>query len=707
MADYASAQALLPGLNGKAASKDTDDKDFLATARDRFQITAEYESEYRRLALDDLRFYDGEQWPSNIKTQRELDHRPCITINRLPQFTHQVTNNLKQLKAAPKVSPVDAQGDKKTAEVLQGLLRHIEVQSNADAARSYAAFYAAVTGRGWYRVVTKYIEGLSFDQEIYVQRIKNPNTVYMDPTCQQPDYSDARFAFIVEDLTEEAYKERYPDEDLVSAEDYRSHGDNEPLWRWEGGIRIAEYFCRHTRQETIVLLRDGTILPLEQAPEGAPVIRKRTMDVPYVEWCVINGEKVLERAEWPGKYIPLVGVLGEEYDVDGKVSMVGMVRHAKDAQRMLNYWESSKTEIIALAPKAPFIVAEGQIENHEKEWSQANAKTFAYLQYKPKSVGQEMVPPPQRQVYEPPIQSITVAQAQTVDHLKATTGVYDASLGNRSNETTGVAIKARQLQGDVANYHFTDNLQIAITHETRILIDLIPKIYDRPGRVIRIIGSDGAEKQVPVGMPHNDQGFQRLYDFGMGQYDVVADVGPSYKTKREESVDGMVAFAQVAPELVPQYADLFVEAQDWPMAEAIAERVRPPNIPPKGEEQLPPAAMQKINQLQQQNQQLTEALQQATDALNVQKVQMDATERMQMRDIQSKAALQQQKLETDKLRDMAKNRVTVATTESKTDSQESIAQLDAETRLITERMKLSGKANGQDRPPLSAFEEED
>lgn len=670
-------------------------------------MVAEAEAEYRRLSLDDLRFYDGDQWPSNIKTQRELDHRPCITINRLPQFTHQVTNNLKQLKAAPKVSPVDSQGDPKVAEILQGLMRHIEVQSNADAARSYAAFYAAVTGRGWYRIITKYVEGLSVDQEIYVQRVKNPQTVYIDPSAIEPDYSDARYAFIVEDLTEEDYKDRYPGENISSAEDYQSTGDSLPLWRWEGGIRIAEYFCVHTRKQTVAVMQDGTVLPLEKVPEGAPILRKVEKDERYVEWSVINGEKVLEQADWPGKYIPLIGVLGEEYDVDGKTSMVGMVRHAKDAQRMLNYWESSKTEIIALAPKAPFIVAEGQIENHEKEWAQANSKTFAYLQYKPKSVGQEMVPPPQRQVYEPPIQSITVAQAQTVDHLKATTGVYDASLGNRSNETTGVAIKARQLQGDVANYHFSSSLATAITYETRVLIDLIPKIYDRPGRVIRIIGADDTEKQIPIGMPFNDQGFQRLYDFGVGRYDVVADIGPSYKTKREESADGMLGFAQVAPELVPQYADLYVEAQDWPMAQAIADRVRPPNIPPKGQDQLPPAAMQQINQLQQQNQQLTEALQQATEALNIQKIQMDATERMQARDIQAKAMMQQQKLESDKLRDMAKNRVTVATTESKTDSSESIAQLDAETRLMAERMKLQGKANGTERPPLNSFEEED
>jgi len=208
-------------------------------------------------------------------------------------------------------------------------------------------------------------------------------------------------------------------------------------------------------------------------------------------------------------------------------------------------------------------------------------------------------------------------------------------------------------------------------------------------------------------MPFNDQGMQQLYDFNVGRYDVVADIGPSYKTKREESADGMLGFAQVAPELVPQYADLYVEAQDWPMAAAIAERVRPPNIPPKGQDQLPPAAMQQINQLQQQNQQLQEALQQTTEMLNTQKLQLDTSERMQMRDIQSKMAMLEQKIESDKLRDMAKNRVSVATTESKTDSSESIAELDAQTRLYLERIKQSAKVSTPERPPLSSFEEED
>jgi hypothetical protein len=268
---------------------------------------------------------------------------------------------------------------------------------------------------------------------------------------------------------------------------------------------------------------------------------------------------------------------------------------------MLNYWESAKTETIALAPRAPYLVAEGQLENHEREWKLANLRNYPYLTYKPKAVGQELVPPPQRQVYEPPIQAITLAQAQAVDHLKATTGVYDASLGNRSNETTGVAIQARQVQGDTANFHYIDNLATSITHEARILIDLIPKIYDRPGRVARIIGEDGSERQVTLNQPFNDGGQSRIYDLNVGRYDVVTDIGPSFTTRKAESMEGMLGFAQVAPELVPRYADLYVQGQDWPLADEIADRVRPPDIPPKDQTPIPPQAQQQISQLSQEN----------------------------------------------------------------------------------------------------------
>ena len=654
------------------------DEELLRRARECFDLAAEAESEYRGEYLSDLEFLSGKQWPEGIETQREADHRPCLTINRLPGFVHQVSNDIRQKKPSPDVSPVDDSGDIETAEIIQGLIRHIERQSKADAVRSYAAFYQIAAGRGYYRIVSDYADPLGFDQEIYIRRVKNPATVYFDPKCQEPDYSDARWALIVSDMTENEFKAEYPGRELSSAEDFSSTGDRSPVWRWKGGLRIAEYFYVTRVPQRIALLPDGSVVPFEQVPPGAPVIKTRTAEVRRVEWAKLSGAEVLERRIWPGRWIPIIPVLGEEYDVDGRTEMIGMIRNAKDPQRMLNYWESAKTEMIALAPKSPFIAAEGQLENHEQEWAQANVRNFAFLYYKPKSVGQELVPAPQRQVYEPPIQSITLAQAQTVDHLKSTTGIYDASLGNRSNETTGIAIRARQMQGDTANYHYVDNLATAITHETRILIDLIPKIYDRPGRVVRIIGEDGSERKAVLNAPFVEQNIQKIYDLNAGRYDVAVNIGPSYATKRQESADGMLQFASAAPELVPRYADLLVSAQDWPNADAIADRIRPPDVPaPGGEKQIPPQVLAKLQQMSQQNEQLTVALNEANRIMEAKQLELASKERMQTQELESKERIAAEQTRAD-----------VSIKAAEVGSRDAIALLNAQVLALSKRLDV-------------------
>jgi Phage P22-like portal protein len=676
MSDYATALAV-PGADPVTT---TSDDDYMALARERFNRCVESESELRRAFLDDLAFYDGDQWPADVAGVRRADHRPCIVVNRLPQFVHQVSNNIRQQKPSPKVSPVDDTGDPKTAEVLQGLIRHIEQQSNAAAVRSYAAFYQIVCGRGYYRILTEYPDAYSMDQEIFIQRIKNPATVYFDPSCQEPDYSDALYCFIVEDLTEEEFKRKYPGKPLASAEDYRSTGDGDPGWRRDGGVRVAEYFHVEQEQVEIAMLQDGSVVESARVPPelSGLIVKTRMADMPVVKWCKMDGSQKLEESTWPGRYIPVIPILGEEYDIDGRTKLVGMIRHAKDPQRMCNYWESAKTETIALAPRVPWVVAEGQIENHEQEWAQSNVRNFAYLQYKPKSVGQELAPPPQRQVYEPPVQAITMAEGQAVEHLKATTGIYDASLGNRSNETSGIGIRQRQMQGDTANYHYVDNLATAITHETRVLVDLIPKVYNRPGRVARILGEDGSRKSVTLNQEFDEGGALRIYDLNAGRYDVVAEIGPSYATKRNESADGMMQFAQAAPELVPRYADLLVQAQDWPKADEIANRVRPPDVPAPGQEDnpLPPQAQQAIGQLQQQNQQLSAVVEQLSQIIQGKQVEAASKERMQTQQIASDERIAAEK-----------NQVNLVSKAVETDSRDSIALLMAELKNLELRMK--------------------
>ena len=650
---------LLPEEPEEEQSRAQYEESFLAKARDRFRLVSEAEHELREVMLDDLSFFSGDQWPDYIVEQRGKD-RPCLTVNRLPQLVHAVSNEMRLNKPAPKVSPVDDTGDVDTAEVYQGILRYIERQSNAPVVRSYAGFYAIVQGRGYYRIVTEYVDPYSFDQDILIKRIKNPQTVYMDPECNEPDCCDATYCFIVEDMTEEKFREKFPDAKVSSLEDFRSIGDGSPLWG-EGKVRVAEYFTVETIREPVALLESGEVLPLADVPEGVQVRRHRMAERKQVRHTIITAAEILEEKDWAGYYIPVVRVVGEEYDVDGETQMVGMVRHAKDPQRMLNYWESAKTETIALAPRVPYVAAEGQLEGHEKDWAAANRRNFAYLQYKPVSLNGTPLPPPQRQVFEPPVQAITMAEMGAIDNLKATTGIYDASLGARTNETTGIAIRQRIAQGDTGNFHYIDNMAMAVHYEGKVLIDLIPRIYDRPGRVIRIIGEDGTEKNVRLNQPHPDKaGMMRYFDLSAGRYDLAIDVGPSQTTRRRESVESMTAFAQAAPQLVPLYADLYVQAMDWPGAKQIAERVRPPNVPDDDAPPIPPQAMQQLQQLTMENQQLKAGLQQAGEIIRGKQVEQQGKERIS-------AASDATRMQ--------------------------IAQLQAQVDLLTKRMDVDGRAS--------------
>lgn len=609
------------------------DEKLLQHARERFKVASEAEESIRRESLEDLRFRAGEQWPENIKIERQNSGRPCLTINRIPQFLRQVTNEIRQNRPSIQVNPVDDMADPETAEILQGIMRHIEVTSDADVAYDTAAEHAATFGFGYIRVITDYVDERSFDQEIKIERIRNPFSIYFDPECEKTDYSDARWAFVVQDIERDEFKKLYPKSELSGLPDMQSVGDQAPGWITGKSVRIAEYWHIDYADQELAMLDDGSVVPADQVPEGMQVLRTRTVQVPTVYWCKINGLEVLEKREWPGRWIPIVPVLGDEVIVNGDRQLFGVVRFARDPQRMYNYWATAETEMIALAPKAPFIGAAGQFEGFERQWQSANTRNFPYLEYKPISHAGVAIGAPQRQVYEPPIQAISHARMQANDDLKATTGIYDASLGARSNEQSGRAILARQREGDVANFHYADNLARSIKHLGRIVLDLIPQIYDAP-RVMRIIGTEDQERVVQINAPTLDKGVERIYDLSVGQYDVTVSVGPSFSTKRQEAVDSMMQLAQAYPPLMQVAGDLMVKNMDWPGAAEIAERLKkllPPNLQ-EGEEkeqQVPPAVQAQMAQMTQQNEQLSQALNQATDDIRTKRLELESRERIE------------------------------------------------------------------------------
>jgi hypothetical protein len=715
---------------------------FLRKARASFREASQAEVRLRTNQLDDLRFRASEQWPDAIQAQRARDGRPCLTINRLPQFIRQITNQQRENKPAITVSPVDDQADIKTADVLQGMIRHIETRSHAHIAYTTAGDHQATIGRGWIRILTEYLRPDSFEQSLTIKRVRNPFTIYPDPACQELDASDARYMFVVADLTEAQFAEQYgQDTPGASLADFQTLGDERADWMLDGGVRIAEYWYVEQEKDDVLFLATGETILRSQVPDIAQIrspdgritgvhgpqgpillVRSRPTVRKTVKWATINGLAVLdghddltEGREWPGQWIPLVPVIGDEIDINGRVDLRGIVRDAKDPQRRYNYSVSAATETAALAPRAPFIAAKGQLEGHEEQWAQANVRNFSVLEYNPTSLDGHLVGPPQRNVVEPPIQAMVLLTSQADNDLKSVTGFFDASLGAPGPEQSGKAILARQRQGDIGSYNYQDNLNVALATLGRYLVDLIPKVYDRP-RILRIVGSDNTPKTVMVHAgPDNAppagadlMGIEGVYDLSAGLYDVSVSAGPSYQSRRQEATAAITQFVQAYPNAFPMIGDLLAKNMDWPGAQEISERLQkllPPELrppgpdgQPQGQAAPPPEMVQQLQQAEQQLQQMGQQLQQVQQALQTQQAQMQSSERMKQLEMETKRQIAEMQAQVGLAKVQAtqaavspdSHRVPIVTKQMDTESKERIAQTQADALLAKTQMEVDG-----------------
>ena len=577
--------------------------DILTTARARLELAIAALSESRLDEMDDLKFYAGSpdnqyQWPADVLATRgavqgqTINARPCLTINKLPQHVRQVTNDQRQNRPGAKVIPVDDDADVEIAEIFNGMIRHIEYISDADVAYDTACENQVAYGEGYLRILIEYCDADTFDQDIRIGRVRNSFSVYMDPTIQDPTGADAKWCFITEDITKDDYTRMYPNAAPITTLQSLGVGDQSiSNWLNEDTIRIADYYYIDHDKATLNLY-PGNVTAFSGTPEdrqleaiyGKPK-KSREADRVKVRYCKINGYEILEERDWAGKWIPIIRVVGNEFEVDGRLYVSGLVRNAKDAQRMYNYWVSQEAEMLALAPKAPFIGYGGQFEGYEDKWKTANTQNWPYLEVNPDVTdGQgSAMPLPQRA--QPPMASTGLLQAKAgaAEDIKSTTGQYNASLGMGSNERSGKAILARQREGDVGTYHYGDNLARGVRHIARQLIDLIPKIYDTQ-RIARIIGEDGETKMVKIN-PEQDQAvnkiedqdgivIEKIYNPGVGKYDVVATTGPGYATKRQEALEAMAQLLQGNPQLWPVAGDLFVKNMDWPGAQEMSQRFK-------------------------------------------------------------------------------------------------------------------------------------
>ena len=581
---------------------------------------------------EDQRFAFGDQWPAADKQERDRERRPSIVVNRLPQFKRQVTGDIRKDTPGSKVLP-SKDGTKKKAEIFTGMIRNIEQQSNAKAAYIQAVDNAIDVGMGVWRIDKEYENDNAFEQVIRIKRIMDPFGALCDPVAMEPVKSDARYWFIFDDMAEEEFKRQFPGK---ATDNFPSPPEGGMIWRMDKTIRVAEYWYKQEVVRTLELLEDGTTrysdeddavetadqkeeegegdTPKEEAVEaaddrggagpagakavaGPKVVQTRTVKTWKVMQCLMSGRDILEKPqEWDGRYIPIVPVIGEEARIDGRTLRKGMVRDAKGPQQVYNYMRTASAEYVGKQPSAPFVGTVKQFQGYEHVWQEAGSANHSYLPY---NVDPQAPGPPQRSA--PPSGATGLDQQAVIaaSDMEAVIGIYRSNLGAPSNETSGRAILARQREGDTGSFFYVDNLRSSLAYSAKILIDLIPKVYDT-ARTVRTLAEDGSTfgmvpinqhldpKMVPPGVEPEQlskEVRETLNDLSIGEYDVIVSSGRGYASQRQEASEAMTNFIQAYPAAAPVIGDMIAKAQDWPDAEEVAERLKAINPlfqPPKG-----------------------------------------------------------------------------------------------------------------------------
>ena len=641
------------------------DKKILERIQKRRDQAFEAEKDRRAKQLEDVEFCDpANQWPEGERAKRKAQSRPCLTVDRTNPFIDQLVNEERQNRPSATVNPINDGADQDTAEIIQGYFRHVEMNSNADFAYDRASESQKRGGFGFIRVMTDYVDETTFDQDIKIGSVPNPFMYYLDPASTEPDGSDSEWGFGEEDFTRDDFKASYPKASLSDAgtNEWQSVGDAAPGWLGVDGntVRIVEYYELQHDPITLCLLEDGTTKDKAELAKGDKVTKERPSTKTTVKWFKVCANEILERSDRvPGRYIPIVPVYGKEMIINGKRDYRGVVRGMKDVQRMINVWKSAQTEAIGLAPRAPWIVALGSLPDGDKTWSTANTTNHSSLFYKAYDDQGRQLPTPARNIQEPAIQAITVALRESEEDMKAVTGMYDPARGLAdSSSQSGVAIKSLQRQGMTSNFHFSDNFNRSLRHVWRIALYMMPEVIDAE-RLLRIVGIDDTHYQVKVNtaepVKHPKTGVESIFDLTAGKYDVSIVAGPSYQSKRQENTDQLMNLAKMIPMVGQLGADILVRQMDFPAAKELAERVTPPQFkrPDEGQPQMPPQAMQMMQQAQMKEQQSGQMIEQLTAKVH------ELSDQLESKQVENQTKAQA---------DMAK------------------AQLDAQTKLEIARM---------------------
>jgi len=639
-------------------------------AKMRFQRCMEWEAASRERFIEDMKFSYGDadngyQWPNAIRRSRDVDSKPCLTMNIIRQHNLQIINDAKRNKAEVTVLPTSGGASYESAQVYKDLLGDIQYNSQAQLAYAQAREFQVYGGIGWWRLVTRYVDENTFDQEIVILPVKDPLSIYMDPDILQRNGSDARFAFAFDDIPRDEFREAYPEFISVIGTNPLGVASGDDDWLSKSHVRVCEYFRKVPKEDWLLSFVDPgsgqrktvreSNLPTEVREKvRADKMTKRRRVWDYeIQWFLIAANQIIDETVWPGRYIPLIRVLGEETVIDGIMDRKGHTRAMKDGQRMYNYNASAQVEVVALQTKTPWTGAAAAIDEFQGYWNNANQANNAFLPFNHLDDDGNPIPAealPKRMEPPAPSQAFELGMQTAFNQIMMVSGQFQNQMGMMGNERTGSAIQERMDQGDTATYHFRDNYETALVFTGIQIIDLVPKIYDTR-RLMMIQADDGssfeleidpsAVQALAVRLDRQGKIVRRIFNPAIGRYEIRAAPGTAFGTRRQETVQALTLILTQAPALTGVIGDLLLSAMDFKEAQEAAQRLKR-MVPPQALGQGPSPNEQT---LMSHNLALTNALRDALQRMGQDRIRLQ--NRSQKQDIDAYEA------QTDRLKALA------------------------------------------------------
>lgn len=544
--------------------------EFLKHMREEYQHDIDSDRHNREAGVSDKEFSAGEQWDQQVLKNR--DGLPCLVINSIPQFTAQLVGDWRESRKAVKVMPSD-DADTDKADIRGDLIRAIEMQSRA--VRVYDTTFESMVqcGDGAFRIAVEYARNDVFDQDIFVRPIDDAFATVWDRNSVDPTGRDATHVFVDDILPKKEFERKWKDTDQSEMSSETRQSCMTGGWFNEDGFRVTEYWRMLERSELLTLFDDGSVHyidkdNLEQLVQthGKP-LKTRLAPCTYAQMHLVTGFEILAGPyEYRLTRVPIIRMSGRVINISGRRVRHGIVRFMKDAARLKNFWRSVAAEQLGYAPKAQWMVTESAVDGREDKLRKAHLSRDPLLIFNDEAeFGKTVIR------MEPPSPQVALMNEANTNQqdMKDVTGIHDASLGIRSNETSGRAINARQKEGDVASLTYYDNGDEAVLEAGDVINQLIPQVYDGT-RTVRLVGPDEEIKFQRI----NDPMDPNSPDLSVGMYDVALTTGTSYTTRRVEAAQAMMDAIQVYPQLMQIAGDIVVKAQDWPGSDKLAERLK-------------------------------------------------------------------------------------------------------------------------------------